>query len=69
MLYEVITDQDNDVPYTESVRMAERLEHAGVAHTLITLPGEDHLFDLQKDKESVRQVLDKELQFLRDHLL
>jgi len=62
-------DQDNDVPYTESVRMAERLEQAGVAHTLITLPGEDHLFDLQKDKENVRQVLDKELDFLRAHLM
>ncbi|HEY4392112.1 MAG TPA: alpha/beta hydrolase [Paenibacillus sp.] len=62
-------EQDNDVPCSESVRMAERLEHAGVTHTLTTLPGEDHLFDLQKDKESVRQVLDKELEFLRAHLL
>lgn len=62
-------EQDNDVPCSESVQMAERLEHAGVAHTLITLPGEDHLFDLQKDKEQVKQVLDKELEFLRDHLL
>ncbi|WMT43375.1 alpha/beta hydrolase [Paenibacillus sp. D2_2] len=62
-------EQDNDVPCTESVRMAERLEHMGVAHTLITLPGEDHLFDMQKDKENVRHVLDKEIDFLRGHLL
>ncbi|NWL86226.1 alpha/beta hydrolase [Paenibacillus sp. 79R4] len=62
-------DQDNDVPYTQSVQMAERLEQTGVAHTLITLPGEDHLFDLQKDKESVRQAFAQELDFLRKYLL
>lgn len=61
-------EQDQDVPCAESLLMAERLHHAGVAHTLITLPGEDHLFDQQKGKESVRQVLAQELDFLRDHL-
>jgi len=62
-------EQDNDVPCSESVHMAERLEQAGVVHTLITLPGEDHLFDLQKGKESVKQAIAQELDFLRDHLL
>jgi len=38
-------DQDTDVPYQQSVMMAEALARAGVEHELITIPGGGHGFD------------------------
>lgn len=61
-------DKDHDVPYEQSVLMAERLKSVGVRHILLTLPGEDHLFDKQMDKESVRQAFAQVIHFLQQHL-
>lgn len=36
---------DTDVPYAQSVRMAESLDTAGIDHDLITIPGGGHGFE------------------------
>ncbi|PPA93853.1 alpha/beta hydrolase [Brevibacillus laterosporus] len=61
-------ETDHDVPCEESICMAERLKRAGIEHTLLTLPGEDHLFDRQLDKENVQQAFAQVLDFLHRHL-
>jgi len=38
-------DRDTDVPYQQSVMMAEALAKAGVPHELVTIPGGEHGFD------------------------
>lgn len=38
-------DADTDVPYEQSVIMAEALKQAGVAHELVTIPEGAHSFD------------------------
>lgn len=37
--------EDNDVPYAQSVIMAEAFKKAGVEHELVTIPGGGHTFD------------------------
>ncbi|MCL5270062.1 MAG: prolyl oligopeptidase family serine peptidase [bacterium] len=37
-------DQDTDVPYAQSVRMARRLGEAGVENKMVTLRGAGHEF-------------------------
>ncbi|QOT00079.1 alpha/beta hydrolase [Brevibacterium sp. JNUCC-42] len=61
-------ETDHDVPYEESIFMAERLKSAGIKHSLLTLPSEDHLFDRQMDKENVQQAFAQVLDFLHCHL-
>lgn len=61
-------DEDTDVPYTQSVLMAEALSRAGVEHELITLPGKGHGFDRQRDDPAVRAAQDRVLAFLHRHL-
>jgi dipeptidyl aminopeptidase/acylaminoacyl peptidase len=39
-------DQDTDVPYGQSVQMAEALERGQVEHVLVTVTGGGHGFDL-----------------------
>ena len=34
--------EDTDVPYEQSVMMAEKLEEMGVTHKLVTIPGAEH---------------------------
>ncbi|WP_098747732.1 alpha/beta hydrolase [Paenibacillus sp. EZ-K15] len=62
-------EDDQDVPCEQSIGMARRLHSAGVEHTLFTLPGEDHLFDMQMDKKNVRQAFAQVLEFLRRHFV
>jgi acetyl esterase/lipase len=42
-------DEDIDVPVSESLRLAEQLSGAGVAHQKIILPGYGHGFDTAKE--------------------
>ena len=62
-------DKDNDVPYAQSVRMAEKLELAGVKHRLITLVGRDHGFDYTNwQDQEVSDSFDSVIAFLRTNL-
>ena len=60
-------DRDTDVPYEQSVMMAEALTAAGVEHDLITIHGGEHGFDAQRSPEA-RRALRRVLDFLRRHL-
>lgn len=61
-------DQDTDVPYEQSVVMADGLARAGVEHELVTIPGGGHGFD-GSDAPIVAEALERVLSFLRQHLL
>lgn len=62
-------DRDNDVPYEQSVLIAERLEQCGVDHKLITMAGLDHAFDLTiRNNPNVNRAFDSTIAFLRRHL-
>jgi len=74
-------DQDIDVPYSESVRMAAELKRHRVTHRLITMKGYNHLFDVfpegwpsknpptdVKDR-NVLVALDEAAAFLKKHLV
>lgn len=73
-------DQDTDVPFGESVRMAETLKRFGVEHQLIRMHKYDHLFDvfpagLTADAEplglkdpKVAAAYDRVVAFLKKHL-
>ncbi len=56
-------DQDTDVPYQQSVMMAEALARAGVEHELITIPGAGHVFD-REDNEATRQAFSRVMSFV-----
>jgi acetyl esterase/lipase len=61
-------DADTDVPYEQSVMMAEELARAGVEHELVTIPGGPHGFDAT-DAPAVADAFERVLDFLRRHLL
>lgn len=61
-------EEDHDVPCEESILMAKRLKSVGVRHTLLTFPGEDHLFDRQMDQDNARKAFVQVLDFLLSHL-
>ncbi len=56
-------DQDTDVPYEQSVMMAEALAGAGVEYELVTIPGGGHGFD-GGDDEAAREAMDRVIAFL-----
>ncbi len=56
-------DQDADVPYQQSVLMAEKLSSAGVEHELITIFGGGHGFDA-----IASGVFNRVLAFLKQHV-
>jgi acetyl esterase/lipase len=58
-------DADTDVPYEQSVMMAEALAGAGVEHELITIPGGPHGFDARIEDPVVVDALDRAHKFLR----
>ena len=60
-------DKDTDVPYNQSVMMAEQLERHGVAHRLITVRGAGHGL-AGGDPKLVRQAYDAALAFVKRHL-
>lgn len=57
-------DQDTDVPYEQSVMMAEALAHAGVEHRLLTIPGGGHGFDWRWSDPQVEPPFREVLTFL-----
>lgn len=57
-------DQDTDVPYQQSVLMAEALARHHVPHALITLEGYDHGFDSDMADPTVQEAFTKVLAFL-----
>jgi len=64
-------DQDTDVPYQQSVLMAEALRQAGVEHELLTMAGRGHGFDHQGEglaDPMVAGAFERVLSFLRQHL-
>ena len=61
-------DKDTDVPYQQSVMMAEELKRAGVEHDLITIPNGGHGFDANMDSPVTRDAFETVLAFLQKHL-
>ncbi len=60
-------DQDTDVPYQQSVLMAEALTQHNVTHELITMAGHDHGFDSDMADPAVQEAFAKVLAFLDRH--
>jgi acetyl esterase/lipase len=61
-------DADTDVPYRQSVMMAEELKRHGVEHQLITIPGGPHGFDRAMDKPEISAIFDQAVQFIARRL-
>ncbi len=57
-------DQDTDVPYEQSVLMAQALECAGVEHDLVTYAGGPHGFDYSMEDQIVVAQFARVLSFL-----
>jgi acetyl esterase/lipase len=60
-------DRDTDVPYQQSVMMAEALSQAGVTHELITIAGGGHGFD-GEGSEATERALARVMGFLGEAL-
>jgi len=61
-------DKDTDVPYEQSVMMADQLARVGVEHELITIPNGEHGFDGAGVKDAmVSNVFVRILKFLGNH--
>jgi acetyl esterase/lipase len=60
-------DQDTDVPYAQSVQMAEVLTRHGVPHELVTMAGYGHGFDGKMDDPMVQAAFQRVLAFLDSH--
>lgn len=58
-------DHDTDVPYAQSVLMAEALTQHGVPHELITITEGEHGFDAHQDDERVSAAFARVLGFLQ----
>ncbi|WP_127586031.1 alpha/beta hydrolase [Paenibacillus koleovorans] len=61
-------DVDTDVPYEQSVMMADALEQAGVPHKLITISNGGHGFDRNMDQPVVQEAFLEVVDFLRKYL-
>ncbi len=61
-------DQDEDVPYEQSVMMARELDRNHVENELVTVPGGKHGFDEDMENPAVREAFAKALTFLNKHL-
>ena len=61
-------DQDSDVPFEQSMRMAAQLKRLGVEHELVRIPGGGHGFDMDVSKPEVVSALDRVSGFLRSKL-
>lgn len=60
--------KDDDVPYEESERMAQKLADAGVENKLITIPGGVHVFDENMDDPVVQDAFSEVISFLKAHI-
>jgi dipeptidyl aminopeptidase/acylaminoacyl peptidase len=61
-------DKDTDVPYEQSVMMAEELARVGVEHELIGIAGGGHGFDGDAENPAVGSALEGVMAFLDKHL-
>lgn len=61
-------DNDEDVPYQESVKMEQALKHIGVSSELITIEGGKHTFDEDMEDAQVTDAFEKVIQFLQRQL-
>lgn len=61
-------DDDEDVPYEESVNMKQALSDAGVMSKLITIEGGKHTFDENMEDSQVIDAFNNVIQFLNEHL-
>ena len=61
-------DHDTDVPYEQSVQMAEVLSRAGIEHEFITVEGGGHGFDGQMDSPHVQNLFQRVVDFLHRHM-
>jgi dipeptidyl aminopeptidase/acylaminoacyl peptidase len=61
-------DQDTDVPYQQSVLMAEALSRQGIENELITIRDGPHGFDADLGQPQVRAAFDAAIAFLKRHL-
>lgn len=60
-------DQDRDVPYGESLKMANRLTSLGNTVEWITVPGADHVFDQNLEAPAIKELYQKIIDFLKAH--
>ena len=60
-------DRDTDVPYQQSVLMAEALSRHNIEHELITMEGLGHGFDSEMDDPAVRDAFARVMAFLGMH--
>ena len=61
-------DMDTDVPYQQSVLMAQELSRQGIENELITIQDGPHGFDADLSQPQVRAAFDAVLVFLQRHL-
>ena len=57
-------DEDTDVPYEQSVRMAEALKAADVEHEFVTIDGGGHGFEWNEEDEQVQAAVATVRRFL-----
>jgi len=62
------SDQNTDVPYEQSVSMAQELVNKKVIHELIILPQQGHCFDNDIDNSLVKEIFGKMLEFLNTQI-
>ncbi len=58
-------DADTDVPYQQSVQMAQALDARKVEHRLITVPGGGHGFDSDTRNPEVKRILEDVVAFIK----
>ena len=61
-------DQDTDVPFRQSVDMANALSEKGLTYKLVIMKGYGHGFDESMDDPKVANAFDAVLSFLAKHL-
>jgi acetyl esterase/lipase len=61
-------DKDTDVPYSQSLLMANELERVGVEHEMITIRDGEHGFDNDFRDPSVADAFSRVVKFLKEHL-
>jgi acetyl esterase/lipase len=64
-------DQDTDVPYEQSVLMANELARRQVEHTFVAMPNYGHAFDYAEDAPDdmrVQHLFDEVVKFLSRHV-
>ncbi len=61
-------DDDEDVPYEESVNMNKQIQRTGGSSQLITIPRGRHSFDQNMDEPLVKQAFEQVITFLKENV-